>query len=366
MVPNSDEDSRGNPQVHLSAPGNDLLALTPESTASTPSQANPDGFEGVRKSLRKQQISERATNIILQSWRSGTKKQYNIYINKWSKFCREKQINNVQTSIGYALDFLTELFDNGSSYSTINTARSALSTLILVDGRTNFGSHPLVVRFMKGIFNVRPPVARYTETWDVNIVLKFVLTLSPVKDLSTKQLTLKLCILMALISGQRSQTLHLLEVSHMKKANWGYAFTLTKVLKHSRSGGSLPTIVFRAYPQDRRLCVVTVLKEYLFRRKARVAPTEERLFVSYVAPFKGVTISTISRWVKTVLCAAGINTEVFKAHSTRAASCSKAKIQDVPMEDILKAGGWSNTRTFGKFYNKAVTSNTFAEAVLKM
>lgn len=258
------------------------------------------------------------------------------------------------------------LFDEGSSYSTINTARSALSTLLLVDGRKNFGSHPLVVRFMKGIFNIRPPMARYSGTWDVNVVLTLLLSLAPVKDLSTKNLTLKLCMLMALITGQRAQTLHLLDVSLMKKSLWGYAFTLDKVLKHSRAGKSLPTLEFKAYPQDRRLCIVTVLKEYLFRRNARVARSENRLFVSYVKPFNGVTSSTISRWIKTLLCAAGIDTNMFKAHSTRSAACSKAKSQDIPIADILKAGGWSNTKTFGKYYNKPVSRGSFAEAVLKM
>lgn len=81
-----------------------------------------------------------------------------------------------------------------------------LSTVILVDGSIHFCSHPLIVHFMKGVFNLRPLNARYTGFWDVNIVLNYLLSLSPAKDISTKQLTPIFCMLMALISAQRAQT----------------------------------------------------------------------------------------------------------------------------------------------------------------
>ena len=58
--------------------------------------------------------------------------------------------------------------------------------------------------------------------------------------------------------------------------------------------------------------------------------------------------------------------EMYKAYSTKAASCIKAKEQNAKEEDILKAGSWTNTRTFGKFYNKSKANSTFAEAVLKL
>ena len=359
-------DDSGDSEIYQPTPGNAVSALGPSEASPPPPEAGVDGFEGVRRSLKEQQVSSRAANIILQSWRSGTKKQYNVHLKKWAKFCCKRKINSLQASVGNALDFLTDLFEAGRSYSTINTARSALSTMLLVDGRSSFGTHPLVIRFMKGVYNARPPVSRYIDTWDVNIVIKFLLKLSLVKDLSTKNLTLKLCMLMALITGQRVQTLHLLELSGMKQSIFGFSFTLQKVLKHSRGGKGLPTLVFKAYPKDRRLCVITVLKEYLFRRKARVSKSENSLFVSYNRPFKSVTASTISRWIKTVLCQAGIDTNVYKAHSTRAASCSKAQSQDLPISDILKAGGWSNAKTFGTFYSKPVETRSFAEAVLKL
>ena len=42
--------------------------------------------------------------------------------------------------------------------------------------------------------------------------------------------------------------------------------------------------------------------------------------------------------MKAILGSAGIDTNLITAHSTRAASTSKAKVKDLSLEDILKQG----------------------------
>ena len=66
-----------------------------------------------------------------------------------------------------------ELFESGIGYSGINTARSALSSVLKpVDGMT-FGAQESVKRFLKGVYEARPSNPRYTETWDVSKVLNY-------------------------------------------------------------------------------------------------------------------------------------------------------------------------------------------------
>ena len=48
---------------------------------------------------------------------------------------------------------------------------------------------------------------------------------------------------------------------------------------------------------------------------------------------------------------------MFKPHSTRSASTSKAVVKGVPLADIIKTAGWSNAETFSKYYNKTVLPN---------
>ena len=90
-----------------------------------------------------------------------------------------------------------------------------------------------------------------------------------------------------------------------------------------------------------------------------------RLLLSYVKHHKNVTKDTISRWIKVILNRSGINTKIFGSHSVRSASTSKAKSNAVPIDEILKKAGWSNVKTFAKFYDKKIVKDGFAEGVLK-
>ena len=75
------------------------------------------------------------------------------------------------------LHFLTELFEASCGYSAPNTARSALSTFI--------------------VFHSRPTFPKYTEIWDVNVVLSYLKTLSPVAKLSQRIQRIQLLDLLA-------------------------------------------------------------------------------------------------------------------------------------------------------------------------
>ena len=99
------------------------------------------------------------------------------------------------------LEFILGLFKGkGLSYSTINTLRSALSAIIRIENKT-IGQHILVTRFLKAAFNERPAVLKTTVTWDVDQILAYLWTISPVKRISLKQLTMKLVMLMLLLTG---------------------------------------------------------------------------------------------------------------------------------------------------------------------
>ena len=182
LVPEPLGESCRHPMSDSSAQDASSPGLSRENLRTTP-EVEALGLPSVRCSLQELEFSFRVTRLIMASWRSGTQRQYRVYIGKWKKFCSERKVDYLRASVSVGLDFLTDLFEKGHSYSTINTARSALSTLILCDNCMTFGSHPHVIKLMKGVYNKRPSGSRYTSTWDVNIVLRYLRTLSPVKDL---------------------------------------------------------------------------------------------------------------------------------------------------------------------------------------
>jgi len=168
---------------------------------------------------------------------------------------------------------------------------------------------------------------------------------------------------MALVSAQRAQTLHLLDIQHMKLTKNIATFRIISPLKQCRPGISTPVIEFKAYAPDRRLCVVTYIKEYLKRTKIH-RNNSNQFFLSYSRRREPICKTTISRWIKTTLQRAGIQ-DGFNAHSTRAAATSSAYKSNLPVEDILKKAGWSSDSTFARYYNKPVRKIDLADAVLR-
>ena len=101
----------------------------------------------------------------------------------------------------------------------------------------------------------------------------------PHDELTLKELSYKLALLFALLSGQRCQTLHCLSVSSMKMSDSKCVFTRDVLLKQSRKGKHLAPLEFLAFPQNEKLCIVSVLKEYL-RRTKEIRGEENKLLLS--------------------------------------------------------------------------------------
>ena len=335
-------------------------------TNVTPFEEENDygGMSSVWQTFRSQGIPEAACKLIMDSWRLGTRKQYSTYLRRWINFCGQQQIDYLQPPLELALTFLTNLFTEGLSYSALNTARSALSSLISFEDGTKFGSHPLVIRLLKGMYHNRPPKPRYSTIWNVDTVLSYLKGLAPVSNLSLKELSLKLTMLLLLVTGQRGQTIHLLNLDNMTILDNQCIFTISGLLKQSRQGKSNPLIVLKAFKQDVRICVFATLLEYIARTND-LRHSERFLLISYIKPHKRISRDTLTRWVSVTMEKAGIDISRFKPHSTRAASTSKAKQNSVNLEGILSTAGWSSARTFALFYDKPILEQShFSDGVL--
>ena len=254
------------------------------------------------------------------------------------------------------INFLGELYQEGLSYSSINTARSALSAVISIAGNVNFGNNAMVTRFMKGVFCSRPSLPRYTEIWDVSLVLRYIKKWQPLASIDLKTLSLKTVTLMALTSGQRCQTLQALDIDHMVVAPSYCKFEIIQLLKTSKPNKHLGQLNFITYAPDENLCVVNCLKEYI-KRTEPLRSGCKSLLISYVKPHCKVSTNTISRWLKEVLKISGIDTSIFTAHSFRAAASSAAKSSNVPIDKIMAIAGWQSSETFRKFYDKPIITD---------
>lgn len=265
------------------------------------------------------------------------------------------------------LSFLTSLFKQGLGLSAINTARSAVSSVVITPGGGSIGTNRLVSKFVKGVAELRPSLPRYCATWDVSVLLDFWENQPDNKLLSLKELTLKLCCLLLLLSAQRVQTVHTVKVQCILFHDTGCSIQLIEKLKHSRPGKHQGSLNFQFYSDKPKLCVVSCLKEYINRTKP-LRGKSEQLFLCYAKPHGPASKDTLCRWLRTAMEWSGVDTDNFKPHSFRSASSSAAHKFGVPLETVLEAAGWSRAETFRKFYNRPVQNAKgvdYANSILK-
>ena len=162
-----------------------------------------------------------------------------------------------------------------------------------------------------------------------------------------KQLSWKTAMLMALTRPSRSADLSQLGLCGKQYKPEGVAFLPSSLAKQSRQGKPITEFFFPSFPHDPGLCPVVTLRAYE-ERTAPIRGTESKLFLALIKPYKAVTSSTIARWLKLLLKAAGIDTSVFNAHSVQGASSSAAANLGITTNEILKAADWSSESVFQK------------------
>ena len=281
-------------------------------------------------------VGDTTNSILVASLSESTRKKYNPYQQKWHIYCQENNINPVTPNITNVLDFLSNLYDQGLSYSAINSAKSALSHIILIPPYTKLSDHPLISQYGKGVFNLKPPRPKLQFVWDVKIVFSYLEEKGLNNILPDKILSQKLLILLLLLGGQRMNTVFNFEVDNMFINTECAIFSPNKVLKHSKPGRKLDQFTYRSFPQ-KELCVVDTLQEYLTQRKLRVDYNIKKLFITLKAPYHEASIDTLRRWIYDLFSGSQL-LKKFLLHSCRAAVTSKAKKLNDNMEDNLKQG----------------------------
>ena len=263
------------------------------------------------------------------------------------------------------MNFLAHLHTQGYQYRSLNSYRSAIASMHTPIDGASIGQHPLVSRLMKGAFQSRPPLPRYSATWDISMVLAY-LDSQPLDDnISLKLLTLRTVMLLALTRPSRSADLTKLNLTGFRTTPEGAVFVPSALAKQSTANKPIKDFFFPRFTENVRLCPVHSLALYIERTK-QLRGGNSQLFIATIKPHLPVTSSTVARWLKQVIGDSGIDTSVFKAHSVRGATTSAASNQGVTTEDILKAADWSNSSTFQRFYYKPVRNSTFGRTVLSV
>ena len=133
-------------------------------------------------------------------------------------------------------------------------------------------------------------------------------------------------------SSKRSSELKLLDLRFMRILPEGVEFKLPGLTKTS---SEVISVFFAKYEEREELCVLRCLQCYIARtspfRPIMGSNSASQLLISYHRPHNPVKSCSIARWIKSILGSAGIDTSIFKGHSTRSASTLKARAGGVPL-----------------------------------
>ena len=339
-----------------------VSAFRPRGSSPSVAVSQSDCMADIGSAYQAAGFSKEVTNVLLASWSQSTKKRYQGPWQAWSNWCSSRGLCPFSAPVTDVLTFLTEIVTNQSlAYRTLAVYKSAISQGHLPVGQTKLGDLPVVSRFMKGIFRMKPPTPRLSSTWDVKRLLDFLTTLDPPVGLTHKMLSLKLAALLALTSSARAHELTKLDLDFVSIKNDSWEFSLADHTKVSRPGHPARKIYLPAFPDNPKICVVKTLQEYRSRTETR--RQSSRLLISFVRPFKPISSQTLSKWLRKTMQLAGIACH-FTGHSTRSASTSAAARAGVPLDTILVAADWSSSETFKRFYLRAPDKGEFARAVL--
>ena len=289
--------------------------------------------------------------------RDSTKSKYSTYTNKFVQFCTQRHTPPLNADVDLILDFLTGLFNEGHSYSYIASAISAISHKVQLPPYDRISRHPMIEKFSKGTFNLRPPKPKLSVVWDVDIIFKHFEKLPTNIELSPKELSTKLVMLLLLLGGQRVNTIKNFHVDQMIITNECITFSPATVLKHSRKGNKIDTFQYRAYDANKNFCIIDCIQIYLTRRKQLMPQNITQLIVTNKKLHKAASTDTIRRWIKNLFAETKAIPNIFTAHSCRAASTSKAALSNrINIDDILLQGCWRNATTFRRFYEKEIVN----------
>ncbi|XP_053593379.1 uncharacterized protein LOC103579263 [Microplitis demolitor] len=249
--------------------------------SSTGNETLTCGREIIREAFVIKGIKEESISIMLSSLTESTVKQYERPLIRWLVFAQENNIDAFEAASTEVISFLASWFNEGAKYGTLNSSRAAISLI----SKNSLSNDPLISRFIRGTYKIRPAHPKYSETWDTDIVLTYIKTMTNLDKLKLKELSEITATLLILMTVHRLQTLALIKTGNIIESTVGLKIKISDLIKTSRPGAS---------------------------------------------------VQTIGHWINDLLKKAGVDTDIFTAYKAKHAAVSKAYSKGVNVDTIRR------------------------------
>ena len=116
----------------------------PEQSSSNVSSPSLGRVSHLYQRFQAEGIPTNVTDLLIVATRTSTHRTYESSWNRWCRWCSGRQIHPLSSSINDILIFLTEVFNEGLAYRSLNVLRSAISS-----------THPKIDGFFSGPASLR-------------------------------------------------------------------------------------------------------------------------------------------------------------------------------------------------------------------
>jgi integrase len=310
-----------------------------------------DRMQYIRGLKKNSDLSARATEFLAAS--SATNDTLRVYKYGWKQFAtwfNDQNFGDCVVSPTRVVNFLTVMFDRGYSYSFLNNVRTSISMTAPTWNGIALGKTDLVMACLHKIDKERPALPAYESAWSLDAIVDWIEALGPNSKLSMKLLRAKCIMLFKLITMARSADILAISWKTVKCQD-SKLTGFYKRLKNYRRDVSRE-FSLQKWDEYENLCVVRAWEEYLDRTK-NIHRRNDRVFVGLQRPFKEITRETIAKTTLEAMANAGIDTSIFKSHSTRMAAATRALDNGATVDEVMRTGRWRSRSVFERFYNRA-------------
>lgn len=304
-----------------------------------------------------------------------THKNYDTAWRAFKRFCDERALDPSQDDQVAVANFAAWLQarQGGSRRGYVSAVKTTLSLM--------HDKQAALQAVQTGVSKKRPDKARYADIWDVRLVWEEFKT-TPWAELDLNAKRDRLVVSLSLDTMCRGGDLANLfreklvfEKQGTRATGVRMRFYNPKESKYtgvSVEGRWSREIYVQAYPACKELCSVWMLQQWLeitqdtVKQGASEAEIEDGTVLSLTPVFcvlgdgarKGLAISPdfVRNCRKRVMAKAGIDLGLYKAHSTRHAACTAARLvgdeSDQWLSIIMATGRWTSRGVMDKFYFK--------------
>ena len=362
MVSNSAGPSSGVP-AGSAVSQEDVESAGLQHVPHTARHSKPTRLGLIKRSLLQKGFSEEVARRASQPLRKSSLSVYQSHFKAFADWLDSEDKDLESVDIPVDADYLVYMFHLGREPNTIANHRSALSEALgLFEGYT-VGTHPVLSALMKNFSLEKPRTVVRAPEWKLTLVLSRLMEapFEPPRFDTVEQkkfTTWKTMFLLALASTKRASEIH--AISRDKRD-----LIFTKEGVHLRcvprflAKTVAATASVRSFfiprhdsftgrdTADRLLCPVRMLKYYVHFSGS--FKDNSRLFFKCRGQGE-VCIKTTSSWLRNTIMFAHSQNVKARGHEVRKASASWAFASGLGIEEILRAGSWTQQTTFTSHY----------------